>query len=66
MNRKSISKFIIATAIFYLVLMCNVFHLGEKLLPQEADKNYLNDTTPVENMDIEAEYFNTISTNETS
>ena len=68
MNRKTILKFIVATIIFYLVLAFNVFHIGEKLTPEKTEtiKNYLKEDVKIENIDIEEEYFSTITTNDTS
>ena len=68
MNRKTILKFIVATILFYLALAFNVFHIGEKIAPQEANssKNYLQENTPVENLDIEEEYFNITNSNDTN
>ena len=68
MNRKAILKFIIATIIFYLVLAFNVFHIGEKLTPEKTGtiKDYLKEDVKIENIDIEEEYFSTITTNDTS
>lgn len=37
MNYKRIIKFIITTLLFYLLLVFNVFHIGEKLLPTTKD-----------------------------
>lgn len=37
MNYKRIIKFIITTVLFYLLLVFNIFHIGEKLLPTTKD-----------------------------
>jgi len=37
MNYKRIIKFIITTLLFYLLLVSNIFHIGEKLLPTTKD-----------------------------
>lgn len=68
MHRKTILKFIVTTIFFYLFLVFNVFHIGEKLTPQETDtiKDYLNEDIKVENIGIEEEYFSTIDTNASS
>ena len=46
MNYKQVIKFIITTIIFYLLLVYNVFHIGEKLLP--TAKDYLQSDTQQE------------------
>jgi len=57
MKLKTIIKFIILVAIFYAFLAFNVFHIGEKMVPNS--KNYLTEDIPTEDMEIEDNYFET-------
>lgn len=54
MKTNQIIKFIIAGGVFYALLTFNIFHIGEKLLPE--DKNYVESTIPQEEQDIENRY----------
>lgn len=56
MNRKRTIKFLIITAICYLLLTFNVFHIGQKLVPIDID--YLTQEKP-QDKSIEDIYFET-------
>jgi hypothetical protein len=48
-------KFFIFVIIFYACLALNLFHIGEKIVPES--KEYLNENIPTEDISIEDEYF---------
>jgi hypothetical protein len=56
MKKKIITliKLIILAAIFYALLACNVFHIGEKLVP--TTKDYIEMDIPTEDTDLEENY----------
>jgi len=56
MKKKIITfiKFIILAAIFYVLLVLNIFHLGEKLLP--ITKDYIEKNITGEDQDLEQTY----------
>ena len=45
-TRQNITKFILATAVFYGLLTVNVFNVGESIAP--AEKDYINITDQTE------------------
>jgi len=59
MNIKRAVKFVLLTAVCYLLLAFNVFHIGEKLVPKS--KNYLKEHIPSEDKEIEESFFDEIS-----
>jgi hypothetical protein len=54
MKINQIIKFIMATAICYALLAFNVFHVGEKLMPNT--KEYIDMPTIQDDKDIEQHY----------
>lgn len=47
-TRQTVTKFILATAIFYAILAFNIFHIGENIIPVEKD--YLSAASQAEMM----------------